>query len=469
MKNAQIRSSNGAILAGCLLAALLSGVAVSAQQKDVTLEDAIEARTDVSVLADGAFQTEGRPASFERGKQALGDARKALEQDDLDAAEQSFAAAVEHFAKAHGEAELANELAKAQEAYAAAVSQVDEDLLARHAPSEWAHARDKAADAETKAKAADAQAATAAYADAANALTEAFALAKTKENTAKAAPIVASLEHTKDRFLAQGLLAQLEELIPADPRMPALREKVKTLPIPKETTIQLGENVSMKLILIPAGKFTMGSPDSETDRDGDEGPQHEVTITKPFYMGVYEVTQEQYEQVMGQNPSSFKSPRNPVENVFWNDAVAFCEKVSRNTGRNLRLPTEAECEYACRAGTNTRFSFGESDTDLGDHAWYWGNSAHKTHPVGQKKPNPWGLYDMHGNVWEWCQDAWHGNYNGAPTDGSAWTSGGDSPHRVRRGGSWYVNANGCRSADRPRYTPGHRSRGIGFRVSSGTQ
>ncbi|HUW83277.1 MAG TPA: SUMF1/EgtB/PvdO family nonheme iron enzyme [Phycisphaerae bacterium] len=421
---------------------------------------------DSMKLADGAFQTEARPASFERGKQALADARKALEQDDLDAAEQSFAAAVEHFAKAHGEAELANELAKAQEAYAAAVSEVDEALLARHAPTEWAHARDKAADAEAKAKAADAQAATVAYADAANALTEAFALAKTKENTVKAAPIVASLEHTKDRFLARGLLAQLEELIPSDPRMSTLREKVKTLPIPKETTIQLGENVSMKLILIPAGKFTMGSPDSETGHQSDEGPQREVTITKPFYMGVYEVTQEQYGQVMGQNPSRFKSPQNPVESVSWNDAVEFCEKVSQNTGRRLRLPTEAEWEYACRAGTNTRFSFGESDTDLGDHAWCSSNSSNQPHPVGQKKPNAWKLYDMHGNVWEWCAD-WYALYPSAEnTDPQGPASGS---FRVLRGGSWHDIPYDCRCAARSLNSPGDRHYYNGFRCSAGTQ
>jgi len=418
-------------------------------------------------LADAAFQTEARPASFERGKQALADARKALEQDDLDAAEQSFAAAVEHFAKAHGEAELANELANAQQAYAAALSQVDEDLLARHTPSEWAHARGKAADADAKAKVGDGQAAATAYADAANALTEAFALAKTKENTAKAAPIVASLEHTKDRFLAQGLLAQLEELIPSDPRMPALREKVKTLPIPKETTIQLGENVSMKLILIPPGTFTMGSPYSETGRNDDEGPQREVTITKPFYMGVYEVTQQQYEQVMGENPSQFKLPQNPVENVSWNDAVAFCEKVSQKTGRNLRLPTEAEWEYACRAGTTSRFSFGQSDTDLGDYAWYYSNGVRNPHPVGQKKPNAWKLYDMHGNVTEWCADWYEASYPSAKnTDPQGPASGSK---RVLRGGSWSLLGVYCRSAHRGGSSPGVCYNTIGFRVAAGTQ
>jgi len=174
--------------------------------------------------------------------------------------------------------------------------------------------------------------------------------------------------------------------------------------------------MGMKFKLIPAGKFTMGGL---LPIEGDDA--HEVTLTKPFKMGVHEVTQAQYEQVMGSNPSKFEGADNPVENVSWLEALEFCRKLSalpaeKAAGNVYRLPTEAEWEYACRAGTTTQFSFGDDDSDLGDYAWYADNSDDKTHPVGSKQPNAWGLYDMHGNVWEWCLD-WHGDYpSGAVTD-----------------------------------------------------
>ncbi len=160
----------------------------------------------------------------------------------------------------------------------------------------------------------------------------------------------------------------------------------------------------MKLRLIPAGEFTMGSPGTESDRRADE-TQHRVTLTKPFYLGVTEVTQEQYQKVMGSNPSGFKGPQNPVEQVSWNDAVAFCRKLSelpseKSGGYVYRLPTEAEWEYACRAGTTTTYSFGDSESELGAYAWYIDNSGRTTHPVGGKRPNACGLYGMHGNVFE---------------------------------------------------------------------
>jgi formylglycine-generating enzyme required for sulfatase activity len=231
----------------------------------------------------------------------------------------------------------------------------------------------------------------------------------------------------------------------------------------KELILDLGSNVSMKLVLIPAGKFLMGSPDGEPNRFPDEGPQHEVTISKPFYMGVYTVTQEQYEQVMGKNPSSFKGPQNPVETVSWDDAVEFCKKLSQKRGRAVSLPTEAQWEYACRAGSKSRFSFGDDDDKLGDYAWYWKNSDSKTHPVGQKKPNDFGLYDMHGNVWQWCSDWYTESYaNAGKTDPTGPASGSI---RVLRGGSWCHYPLICRSAYRYGLTPDLRGSLIGFRVS----
>ena len=177
-------------------------------------------------------------------------------------------------------------------------------------------------------------------------------------------------------------------------------------------TLKLTDQVSMKFMRIPAGKFMMGSPDGEKDRQPNEGPQHEVAISKPFYMGIYHVTQEQYEAVMGKNPSNFKGQQNPVETVSWDEAVEFCKKASEKAGKKVRLPTEAEWEYACRAGSKTRFCFGDDDDKLGDFAWYAANSGNTTHPVGQKKPNAWGLYDLHGNVWQWCADRYDAKYYG---------------------------------------------------------
>jgi formylglycine-generating enzyme required for sulfatase activity len=233
---------------------------------------------------------------------------------------------------------------------------------------------------------------------------------------------------------------------------------------PKESALDLGNNVTMKLVLIPAGNFLMGSPQYEKDRLGNEGPQHEVTISKPFYMGAFEVTQVQYEQIMGKNPSDFKGGQNPVERVSWDDAVEFCKEFSRKTGRNVRLPTEAEWEYACRAGSKTRFCYGDDNGKLGDYAWYQMNSDSKPHPVGQKNPNDWGLYDMHGNVWEWCSDWYAGSYaNINMTDPPGSASG---TNRVLRGGDWSHAASSCRSARRLRGIPDLGSFfSFGFRVA----
>ena len=183
-------------------------------------------------------------------------------------------------------------------------------------------------------------------------------------------------------------------------------------------------------------------------------------------MGVHEITQAQYEQVMGVNPSRFKGADNPVENVSWDDAVEFCRRLSelpaeKEAGNVYRLPTEAEWEYACRAGTTTMYSFGDDESKLGDCDWFSENSGTKTHPVGGKKPNAWGLYDMHGNVWEWCQDL-YGDYPSGPvTDPTGPATGSD---RVYRGGSWYGTAVYCRSANRHWYLPSYRSINLGFRV-----
>ncbi|MBL7042694.1 MAG: formylglycine-generating enzyme family protein [Pirellulaceae bacterium] len=230
----------------------------------------------------------------------------------------------------------------------------------------------------------------------------------------------------------------------------------------KGLPVEITNSIGMKLVLIAAGEFMMGSPDSDRDADNDEKPQHKVRITKPFYLGVHEVTQQQYEKVIGENPSEFKGAGNPVETVSWDDAVEFCKKLSAKEGKTYRLPTEAEWEYACRAGTTTAYSFGDDEESLGEYAWYNDNSDVKTHPAGEKKPNPWGLYDMHGNVWEWCQD-WYGEYPAEHVTNPRGPS--QATTRVYRGGGWSFPVWYCRSSFRYRIEPTYRD-DLGFRVAA---
>jgi len=198
-----------------------------------------------------------------------------------------------------------------------------------------------------------------------------------------------------------------------------------------------------------------------------ENRPHQVTLTQPFFIGVYEVTNTQWQQVMGSVPSEWKDGGRPVETVSWEDAVDFCQKLSKlpaekSAGRMYRLPTEAEWEYACRAGTTTAYSFGDNESLLGGFAWFARNSGKQTHPVGQKKPNAWGLYDMHGNVEEWCSD-WWGDYPGGEVTNPQGPSSGST--RVLRGGSWNFSARFCRSALRPRVALSGRDGSLGFRLA----
>jgi formylglycine-generating enzyme required for sulfatase activity len=209
-----------------------------------------------------------------------------------------------------------------------------------------------------------------------------------------------------------------------------------------EKLAKQGNSIGMKFTLIPAGEFNMGSEEYNVEK-----PVHKVKINIPFYLGTYPVTHAEWKAVMGDNnkPSNFKGDDLPVEGVSWDGVREFIMKLNEKEGTDkYRLPSEAEWEYACRAGTTTRYSFGDSESELDDYAWYRDNSGRKTHPVGQKDPNSWGLHDMHGNVWDWVQDSWHSDYNGAPDDGSAWESG-DGPSRVLRGGSRDSGAGNCRS------------------------
>jgi len=223
-------------------------------------------------------------------------------------------------------------------------------------------------------------------------------------------------------------------------------------------------DLGMAFVYIEPGTFMMGSPSNEKNRDDDE-TQHRVTLTKGYYLQTTEVTQGQWKAIMGNNPSNFKNCGDdcPVENVSWNDVQEFIKKVNQREGINVyRLPTEAEWEYACRAGSTTSYCFGNRSDGLEAYAWYTSNSGGKPHPKVQKQPNAWGLYDMYGNVWEWCAD-WYGDYpSGSVTDSKGPSSG---KSRVSRGGSWNSLARFCRSAFRGRDFPGNRSSILGFRLA----
>ena len=236
---------------------------------------------------------------------------------------------------------------------------------------------------------------------------------------------------------------------------------------PSEKTVMLPGDVSLELKLIPAGTFVMGSAQNEKDRHDDEGPERQVTISRPFYMGIYELTQGQWAAVTGENPSVFKDQPNfreyPVDMVSWQDCQVFFEKLNGLGLGKFRLPTEAEWEYACRAGTSARYYWGDDlhYDSVNVHGWHYSRSEGRSQPVGSKTSNPWGLYDMSGNVWEWCSD-WKSPYPATDqTDPEGPPSGEE---RIFRSGSWFNKAATLRSANRNAHVPGQPYTNIGLRV-----
>jgi formylglycine-generating enzyme required for sulfatase activity len=225
------------------------------------------------------------------------------------------------------------------------------------------------------------------------------------------------------------------------------------------------------MVAVPAGSFMMGSPPNERDRADGEGPQHEVAIARAFAVGKTEVTFAEWDMCVaaGACPelrdSTWGRGDRPVINVTWDEAKQYAAWLSRITGKAYRLLTEAEWEYAARAGGQTRFSFGDDESQLDQYAWFHANSDRKTQRVGTKKANAFGLYDMHGNVFEWVEDTWHDNYDGAPSDGSAWLKDGASGRRAVRSGSWYFDPPKLRSASRAGPPLGLRDGNVGFRVA----
>lgn len=219
--------------------------------------------------------------------------------------------------------------------------------------------------------------------------------------------------------------------------------------------------LSSELVTIPAGSFRMGRKWPERGSKN-EKPRHTVTI-KAFKMGKYEVTQAQWQAVMNDNPSEYKGDNRPVENVSWDDIQLFLKKLNAKTGLQFRLPSEAEWEYAARAGTNAKWSWGRKKSLAKDYAWFSDNANLETHPVGKKRPNAFGLYDMQGNVWEWVQDCWNDSYENAPNDGHAWETG-TCEKRVLRGGYWNDVPKAMRSAFRVSFTTDTRYDAFGFRL-----
>ena len=223
-------------------------------------------------------------------------------------------------------------------------------------------------------------------------------------------------------------------------------------------------STGVEFVEIPAGEFEMGSSSNEMGRSDSESPIHKVTIKKAFLLGKTPVTQNQWKKIMGSDFSYFKGDNRPVEMVSWEDIQQFLAKLNEKEATDkYRLPSEAEWEYACRAGTQTKHFFGNDLLELDEYAWYTENSGCKTHPVAQKKPNSWGLYDMYGNVWEWVSDEFHENYNGAPQDGASWQDGTISD-KVSRGGSWFCTSGFCRSASRFKRNPESKIGNLGFRL-----
>jgi formylglycine-generating enzyme required for sulfatase activity len=229
----------------------------------------------------------------------------------------------------------------------------------------------------------------------------------------------------------------------------------------EEREFNLTDEITIIMVWIPPGEFMMGALDGERWAYEHEYPRHRVTIENGFWMGKYEVTQFQWEEIMGSNPFRFRGANRPVEMVSWNDIQGFEERIEDG----FRLPSEAEREYATCAGhDDARFFWGNDFGPLGDYAWYDRNSGGQTHEVGQKEPNPWGLHDIHGNVLEWCEDRWHNNYDGAPDDGSPWLDNPDGSLRIMRCGCWSYDAGCERSASRSNTFPSARESVIGFRL-----
>jgi formylglycine-generating enzyme required for sulfatase activity len=269
------------------------------------------------------------------------------------------------------------------------------------------------------------------------------------------------------RQTGYGLCRMIPVFLFAIAIMPGMSRGQAPTPQRAERSVAFSEKVKAPFVWIAPGSYQRGSPVSETGRDRDEGPPHEVTLTKGFYLGVHEVTQAQWLAVMGSNPAVFRrgqqADQRPVESVSWDDCQTFIARLNERGRERFRLPSESEWEYAARAGSTTRYPWGDDPSGFAVHEHAWANSRSYaiTHPVGQKRPNAWGLHDMHGNVWEWCQD-WYAPYPEGPQRDP--TGPAEGKEKVFRGGSWYDFPVSLRSANRHRHAPDGRYTAVGLRL-----
>ena len=393
----------------------------------------------------------------------------AFGEKDYSQAEKLWATAGGQYSKAIEYSRGVSSARAARGKYERALVGCDSARVRQYAATQWRVIAAGVQDAEAADKAGQFAKAISAYERATGLLPAAERIAAKSEIDAKAAAllseakkILAKMPSTAARVttsqkgeLRRAWKAVASVLVhkPSDREALALKKRIAVFFILSKTlALDLGKGVTLKLVLIPAGKFQIGSPKTETNRNNDEGPQREVTISKPFYMGITEVTQSQWKAVMGTDRSGDKSgSNNAASRISWSDANKFCKVMSKKTDRKVMLPTEAQWEYACRAGSKTAYSFGDDSSKLGNYAWYtknaWDIGKQYAHAVGRKKPNAWGLYDMHGNVLEWCSHSYDANPNSKAknVDPENTTR---TWYPVQRGGSFLLDLGSCRSADR---------------------
>jgi formylglycine-generating enzyme required for sulfatase activity len=409
------------------------------------------------LTASAASKPDARPPSFVTASNTFKEGEAALAQEDFAKARDLFTRAAESYKASLTDADKAVRAETARAAWTKQLAEVDAAMMERQAATDFAKLKAQAESAASLTATDPAQAAQQ-FTTATAALKDLFAKARTKENLPKAAPVITRMENALrgyDWQQAHRTLGELEQLIPDDPRMADYRTKAAGLPWPKELTVDIGGGAALSMVCIQPGKFSMG--------EGNE--KHEVTLTKPFYIGKYEVTQQQWQAIMGDNPSSWRGNKKPLENICWNTSQTFIAKVNEKlSGLKVALPTEAQWEYACRAGTTTKFSFGDSPDTLKDYAVYpflRNYRNFETSECGSKKPNPWGLYDMHGNVAEFCNDRF-GPLTTSPQEDPQGAGAGSD--RVLRGGSCRDNPPFLTSSARRDVMPSNILSNAGLRL-----
>jgi len=412
------------------------------------------------LTAMAAFKTDARPESFLTAVSCEKEGETALSREEFVKARELYTRAIEGFKAAQTDAGKLYSIEVSRAKWNKQLPAAEALSLEPQAIGELAKVKVQAESAAALATKDPGQAAEQ-FAAATTALKELIAQARTKANLSKSGPVVAQMEaalRSGDWLQVHWTLGQLEQLIPADPRMADFRTKAAALPWPRELSMGLGGGVTMNLVLIQPGKFSMG--------EGNE--KHEVTLTKAFYMGKFEVTQQQWQAVMGNNPSLVRGDKYPVENISWDASQSFVAKLNEKlSGVKVSLPTEAQWEYACRAGSTTKFCYGDDEGRLEGFGCYAfairGADArnNSTYPVGSRKPNAWGLHDMHGNVAEFCCD-WYGPYPaGSQQDPQGPDSGSE---RVWRGGSCRDVPNDLASGSRRAVMSGNILVNGGFRL-----